>query len=186
MTDRKTAPTPATTGTHALFTIWARKHGIEFPKLIPAYLPPAGLGIISTEEITGPNGTHHGQAKAASPAGEEVIAFTPNALLLTRENLERFSPGCGLGPLLRRKKDDGGLSSHAVFAAAIAREMRRIAEGHENMWREWIDVWPRAKEFRGCMPLMWSAEESDLLPPSTKRVFPPPPPPPRLMKGGTK
>lgn len=170
MTDRKTAPTPATTGTHALFTIWARKHGIEFPKLIPAYLPPAGLGIISTEEITGPNGTH-GQTKAGSPAGEEVIAFTPNALLLTRENLERFSPGCGLGPLLRRKKDDGGLSSHAVFAAAIAREMRRIAEGHENMWREWIDVWPRAKEFRGCMPLMWSAEESDLLPPSTKRMF---------------
>ena len=173
MTDRKTAPTPATTGTHALFTLWARKHGIEFPKLIPAYLPPAGLGIISTEEITGPNHpTHNGQAKTASPA--EVLAFTPNALLLTRENLERFSPGCGLGPLLRRKKDDGGLSSHAVFAAAIAREMRRIAEGHENMWREWIDVWPRAKEFRECMPLMWSAEESDLLPPSTKRnVFSP-------------
>ncbi|CUS07561.1 unnamed protein product [Tuber aestivum] len=169
MTDRKTIPTPATTGTHALFTLWARKHGIEFPKLIPAYLPPAGLGIIATEEITGPDQTRHG--KTISMSLGEVIAFTPNALLLTRENIERFSPGCGLGSLLRQKRDDGGLSSHAVFAAVIAREMRRIAEGHENMWREWIDVWPKAKEFRGGMPLMWSPEESNLLPPSAKRLL---------------
>ncbi|PWW72955.1 SET domain-containing protein [Tuber magnatum] len=169
MTDRKTNPTPATTGTHALFTLWARKHGIEFPKLIPAYLPPAGLGIIATEEIRGPDQIPHEKANSMSPG--EVIAFTPSALLLTRENIEQFSPGCGLGSLLRQKKDDGGLSSHAVLAAVIAREMRRIAEGHENMWREWIDVWPKAKEFRGSMPLMWSAEEINLLPPSTKRLL---------------
>ncbi|KAG0642924.1 hypothetical protein HOY80DRAFT_880739 [Tuber brumale] len=169
MTDRKTTPTPATTGTHALFTLWARKHGIEFPKIIPAYLPPAGLGVISTEEIAGPDPTCLGGTNDMSLG--EVIAFTPNALLLTRENIERFSPGCGLRSLLRQKMDDGGLSSHAVFAAAIAREMRRITEGHGNMWREWIDVWPKAKEFRGSMPLMWSAEEADLLPPSTKRLL---------------
>ncbi|RPB01435.1 SET domain-containing protein [Choiromyces venosus 120613-1] len=171
MTSKPPPPTPATTGPHALFTLWAREHGIRFPKLIPAYLPPAGLGIISTSEITGPSITRQGKTNIVAPG--EVIAFTPTSLLLTRENVEDFSPGCGIGRLFGGKRGGGeGLSSHAGFAAAIAREARLLKGGDGgNKWREWMDVWPREEEFGISMPIMWSLEECALLPPSTLRLL---------------
>lgn len=87
----------------------------------------------------------------------ETIAFTPKAALLTRENLRQFSPALGDFDVLLRE-----LSTHAVFAAAIAKEKRNAG----NLWRPWMKVWPRLEEFAEGVPLLWPQEQQELLPPS--------------------
>lgn len=149
---------PATDEKHLKFLAWSRTQGITFTKITPARFPNAGLGIASTDSIEGPRRAKKGENKNRLGFSEgETIAFTPKATLLTRENLGIFSPALGNVDALLKE-----LSTHACFAAAIAKEM-----GNEkNKWRPWMKVWPGLEEFREGVPLLWKEEEQKLLPPS--------------------
>lgn len=149
---------PANDEKHQSFLAWSRAQGITFNKITPARFPNAGLGIASTESIEGPRRAKKGENKNRMGFSEgETITFTPKAALLTRENLKQFSPTLGDFDALLK-----ALSTHAVFAAAIAKEM-----GNEgNAWRPWMKVWPSPEEYRDGMPLLWTEEQQELLPPS--------------------
>lgn len=149
---------PANDEKHQLFLAWSRAQGITFNKITPARFPNAGLGIASTEPIEGPRRAKKGENKNRMGFSEgETITFTPKAALLTRENLKLFSPTLGNFDALLKE-----LSTHAVFAAAIAKELKN--EG--NAWRPWMKVWPSPEEYQDGMPLLWKKEQQELLPPS--------------------
>lgn len=154
---------PANDEKHQLFLAWSRAQGITFAKITPARFPNAGLGIASTETIEGPRRAKKGENKNRMGFSEgETITFTPKAALLTRENLRLFSPTLGdLGALLKE------LSTHAIFAAAIAKELKNKS----NSWRPWMKVWPSPEEYRDGMPLLWTKEQQELLPPSAICAF---------------
>lgn len=150
---------PASDEKHQSFLTWCRTQGITFNKITPARFPNAGLGIASTESIEGPRRAKKGENKNRMGFSEgETIAFTPKAALLTRENLKQFSPTLGNFDVLLKE-----LSTHAVFAAAISKEKRN----EKNLWAPWMKVWPSLKEFSEGIPLLWTKEQQELLPPST-------------------
>lgn len=150
-----TTPLPPS-AVHERFQTWAAANGITSTSIQPAALPNAGLGIVSTEPIPGPE-----VSKAEHRLGHRPgcpIAFTPISALLTLENVREFAPKLPTG----EKMD--GLSTHALLAAAIASEV----DNRENPWRPWIEVWPTLDEYRTGLPLLWSEEERELLPPSAR------------------
>lgn len=146
------------------FMAWARSNGITYNKIAPIVFPDAGLGMVSTGPIAGARQRTKYESSAALSTGD-AIAFTPAPLLVTRENLDKFSPGIDWRALLKEHvNDDRGLTTHAAFATAIARE----AGNAGNPWKPWMDVFPTMQEFAKGLPILWSEEESSLLPPSTR------------------
>lgn len=159
--------TPINPELFGCFIAWARSNGITYNNITPTVFPDAGLGMAATCPIAG---TQRQCIKYESNAGD-VIVSVPSPLLVTCENLDKFCPGIDSRALLKKHlNDDRGLTTHAAFTTAIAREAGNT--GHP--WKPWMDVFPTMQEFAQEVPILWGEKEKSLLPLSTICLFPSP------------
>jgi len=149
---------------HIEFTRWALENGLKLLKIAPALIPSAGLGIVSTAAISGPQQRSSLREPRRRDFSEgEEIAFCPTSLLINRDNVREFAPGLPESALA----GEAVVSTHALLAAAVAAERAN----EENKWRPWVKILPTLEEFREIVPMLWGDEERELLPPPSKSLF---------------